>query len=209
MRPPTFAGSSITTHGGDAKVHGRMLPVAWFELAELLLGASQADLETLELAEPAFRLGFGDSSDQVVADLGKPCPLARVRSEERASDTARKGQAGTKERERTSGSRASAASLATDLELARAELAVVREERGRLKDAVQRHLGQQLHQTGAKDLAARINELQATNKDLEIRLAEAEADRRGLPDALQEAQDDLIAAREALRNMMRDTNRPS
>jgi hypothetical protein len=87
MRQPTFVGSSITTHGGDAKGHGRMLPVAPIELAELLFGASQADLETLDLAEPAFRLGFGDSGDQVVADLGKPCPLGRVRSEERASDT--------------------------------------------------------------------------------------------------------------------------
>lgn len=79
-------GSSITTRGGDAKVHGRVLPVAPIELAELLLGASQADLETFDLAEPAFRLGFGDSGDQVVADLGKPCPLGRVRPEERASD---------------------------------------------------------------------------------------------------------------------------
>src|SRR6476620_681577 len=86
MRHPTFAGSSITTRGGDAKVHGRMLPVAPVELAELLLGASRADLETFDLAEPAFRLGFGDSGDQVVADLGKSCPLGRVRSEERASD---------------------------------------------------------------------------------------------------------------------------
>ncbi|HEY9372173.1 hypothetical protein [Streptomyces sp.] len=42
MRQPTLVGSSITTHGGDAKVHGRMLPVAPIELAELLLGASQA-----------------------------------------------------------------------------------------------------------------------------------------------------------------------
>ncbi|MEU1305371.1 hypothetical protein [Streptomyces shenzhenensis] len=88
MRQPTFVGSSITTRGGDAKGHGRMLPVAPIELAdELLLGASQADPETLDLAEPAFRLGFGDSGDQVVADLGKPCPLARIRPEERASDT--------------------------------------------------------------------------------------------------------------------------
>ncbi|WP_411135662.1 hypothetical protein [Streptomyces sp. C10] len=60
--------------------------MAPIELAELLLGASQADLETFDLAEPAFRLGFGDSGDQVVADLGKPCPLGGVRSEERASD---------------------------------------------------------------------------------------------------------------------------
>ncbi|TJZ59193.1 hypothetical protein FCH28_03625 [Streptomyces piniterrae] len=64
-----------------------MLPVArssWRSL--LLLGASQADLETFDLAEPAFRLGFDDSGDQVVVDLGKPCPLGGVRSEERASD---------------------------------------------------------------------------------------------------------------------------
>ncbi|MEV1178339.1 hypothetical protein [Nonomuraea sp. NPDC049784] len=87
MRQPTFVSSSITTRGGDAKIHGRMLPVAPIELAELLLGASQADLETFDLAEPAFRLGFGDSGDQVVADLGEPCPLCRIRSQERASDT--------------------------------------------------------------------------------------------------------------------------
>ncbi|MFE9381121.1 DUF6262 family protein [Streptomyces sp. NPDC006855] len=124
-------------------------------------------------------------------------------------EEARKGQAGTKAREKTSGSRASAASLATDLELARAELAAVREERDRLKDAVQRHLGQQLHQAGAKDLAARVSELQETNNDLEGRLAASEVDRRGLQNALQEAQDDLIAARESLRIMLRDTNRPS
>ncbi|WP_393063829.1 hypothetical protein [Streptomyces sp. LN549] len=34
-------GSSITTRGGDTKVHGRTLPVAPIEPAELLLGASQ------------------------------------------------------------------------------------------------------------------------------------------------------------------------
>lgn len=87
MRQLTFVGSSITTRGGDAKVHGRMLPVAPIELAKLLPSASQTDLETLDLAEPAFGLGFGDSGDQVVADLGKPCPLGWIRPEERASDT--------------------------------------------------------------------------------------------------------------------------
>ncbi|MGW1718932.1 hypothetical protein [Streptomyces sp. NPDC002156] len=56
--------------------------MAPIELAELLLAAGQADLETFDLAEPAFRLGFGDSGDHVVADLGKPCPLGRVRSKE-------------------------------------------------------------------------------------------------------------------------------
>ncbi|MCO8303733.1 hypothetical protein [Streptomyces sp. RKCA744] len=37
------------------------LPVAPNEPAELLLGASQAGLETFDRAEPAFRLGCGDS----------------------------------------------------------------------------------------------------------------------------------------------------
>lgn len=35
------------------------------------LGASQAALEAWDLVEPAFRLGFGDSGGQVVADAGK------------------------------------------------------------------------------------------------------------------------------------------
>lgn len=82
MRYPTFVGSSITTRGGDAKVHGPMLPVAPIELAELLLVASQADLETFDLAEPAFRLGFGNAGDEIVADVDEPCPSGRLRSEE-------------------------------------------------------------------------------------------------------------------------------
>ncbi|MFI8992444.1 hypothetical protein ACIG63_47305, partial [Streptomyces antimycoticus] len=56
MRQSTFVDSSITTRSGDAKVHGRILPMAPIELVELLLGASQADLETFDLAEPTFRL---------------------------------------------------------------------------------------------------------------------------------------------------------
>jgi hypothetical protein len=38
-----------------------MLPVAPIELAELLLSVGQTDLETFDLAEPTFRLGFGFS----------------------------------------------------------------------------------------------------------------------------------------------------
>lgn len=52
-----------------------MLPVAPIEPAELLLGAGHADLETLDLAEPAFRLGFGDSGDQVVAGSRQAVPV--------------------------------------------------------------------------------------------------------------------------------------
>jgi hypothetical protein len=35
-----------------------------------------------DLAEPAFAFGLGDAGDQVVADVGKSCPLGRVRSKE-------------------------------------------------------------------------------------------------------------------------------
>jgi hypothetical protein len=57
-RQPAFAGSSITTRGGDAKVHGRMLPVAPIELAEFFLSASQADLQVFDLADTPAKRGY-------------------------------------------------------------------------------------------------------------------------------------------------------
>ncbi len=50
--------------------------------------------------------------------------------------------------ERQAGTSASAASLTVDLELARAELKRIREERDRLRAKVQRGLGQQVAQSG-------------------------------------------------------------
>ncbi|MER5615203.1 hypothetical protein [Streptomyces sp. NPDC002215] len=82
MRQPIFVGASIAARGGDANVHGPMLPVAPVELAELLLGASQAGLATFDLAEPAFAFSLGNAGDQVVADVGEPCPLGRIDSKE-------------------------------------------------------------------------------------------------------------------------------
>ncbi|MFI6697481.1 DUF6262 family protein [Streptomyces sp. NPDC050509] len=123
-------------------------------------------------------------------------------------EAARKAQTAGKVRQRKTGAVASPASMATDLELARAELRALREERDRLKAAVQRGLGQQVGQAGHAELVARINELTATNQALADKLTRAEADRDGLQPALTEAQDDLISARQALRNMMRDQNRP-
>ena len=52
------------------------------ELGELVLGAGEADLETLDLAEPAFMLGFGDAVVQVGADLLQPAALGGVRPQE-------------------------------------------------------------------------------------------------------------------------------
>jgi hypothetical protein len=52
VRHSTFVGSSITTRCRDAHVHGHVLPVALIEPAELLLGASQADCASINLAFP-------------------------------------------------------------------------------------------------------------------------------------------------------------
>ena len=40
------------------------------DLGELVAGAGETDLESFGFAVPAFALGFGDPSDQVVVDLG-------------------------------------------------------------------------------------------------------------------------------------------
>ncbi|MEU2871602.1 hypothetical protein ABZ769_20685 [Streptomyces olivoreticuli] len=49
-----------------------------FRLGKFLLDSGEADLEPLDLAEPAFAFGLGDVGDQVVADVGEPCPLGRI-----------------------------------------------------------------------------------------------------------------------------------
>ena len=56
------------------------------DLGELVLGAGEADLESLDLAEPAFAFSLGDPVVQVVADLLEPGPLGGIRPQERAPD---------------------------------------------------------------------------------------------------------------------------
>jgi hypothetical protein len=52
------------------------------DLGELVLGAGEADLEALDLAEPAFAFGFGDAVVQVVPDFFETGPLGGVRPQE-------------------------------------------------------------------------------------------------------------------------------
>lgn len=121
-------------------------------------------------------------------------------------EAARKGQTGARSREQKAGSTASSASLATDLELTRTEFRKVREERDRLKAAVQRGLGQQVDQVGSAELVTRIQELngQLQQRDSELTAARAEAER--LRAELEEAQDNLGGLRVALKQMMRDNS---
>ncbi len=46
--------------------------------ASLSSGASEADLESVGFAEPAFAVGFGDAGGEVVADLSDAVPLGGV-----------------------------------------------------------------------------------------------------------------------------------
>ncbi|MGW0657145.1 hypothetical protein [Streptomyces sp. 2-1] len=48
------------------------------ELADLGFGPGEADAEPIDLAEPAFVLGFADPIQEVVADLHQPAALGGV-----------------------------------------------------------------------------------------------------------------------------------
>jgi hypothetical protein len=52
------------------------------DLGELVLGAGEADLQALDLAEPSLTLGLGDPVVQVDPDLLQAGALGWVRSQE-------------------------------------------------------------------------------------------------------------------------------
>src|SRR5882757_1736154 len=56
------------------------------DLRQFVHGAGQADLESFDLAEPAFALGFGDAGVEVVADLEQSGLLGGIGPQEWASD---------------------------------------------------------------------------------------------------------------------------
>jgi chromosome segregation ATPase len=121
-------------------------------------------------------------------------------------EAARKGQAGRKACEQRAGNTASAASLATDLEITRAELRRIRDERDRLKAKVQRGLGHQVSQAGTAELAARIRDLTARVEGQDAELAGAAAQITGLTAERDAALDEIARLRTALRQMTRQQN---
>jgi hypothetical protein len=78
------AGSPCT---GRAKREQCRLGPDLAYLFHLLSGSSQADLQSLDLAEPAAFGGLFDPFVQVGDDLGEPHPLFGIRSEHRAAQT--------------------------------------------------------------------------------------------------------------------------
>ena len=57
---------------------GGLPPQGRVDLGELVVGAGEADLQAFGFAEPAFAFGFGDTGEEVVADLGDARALGGV-----------------------------------------------------------------------------------------------------------------------------------
>jgi hypothetical protein len=121
-------------------------------------------------------------------------------------ELARRNQAGRPRRQRTAGVGASAASLRTDLELARAEARALRAERDQLRQAMRHQLGRQLDQISSAGLAERVDELTVHNKQLLAQTTELQDSNTVLQQQLTDAGDDLAAARTSLRRMIREEN---
>ena len=103
--------------------------------------------------------------------------------------------------------RATSASLRTDLAVARQEIRRLRAERDQLRGRLRLHLGAEIEGPDRAELISRVATLEATGRQLaaerDARTAEADhAQRR-----IRELDDELIAARESLRRVIRDTNR--
>jgi len=79
------AWARVGRDSGDADVHG-LSAGAPVDLGELVVGAGEADLESFDLAEPAFAFGFGDAGSEVVADFSDAGPLGGVGPEHGAAD---------------------------------------------------------------------------------------------------------------------------
>ncbi|PYC88053.1 hypothetical protein C7C46_01940 [Streptomyces tateyamensis] len=123
-------------------------------------------------------------------------------------ERARSRQAARSHRDNQAGLTASQSSMATDLELTRADNQRLRAELETLRETVRRQLGQQLDQLGAADLAERIEDLTRQNRSLRGELDELKGLYAGSQRQLAETEDDLSAARASLRRMIRNENRP-
>lgn len=118
-------------------------------------------------------------------------------------DEARKAQMAEPATDRRLGRQATAASLNTDLQLARQQNKKLRGEINRLRDLLRERLGDVLDDTATVSLRNRIDELLAANETyrsqnscLTTELAEAQSN-------LLAAEDDLAGCRESLRRMIR------
>ncbi|MFE4670737.1 DUF6262 family protein [Streptomyces sp. NPDC056716] len=102
--------------------------------------------------------------------------------------------------------RSTTATLRTELELARQEIRTLREDRDRMRKAVQHQLGQQLDALDTGHLTERVDELTRNNQRLEDSLQQATDDNHRLQARVGTLEADLAAARTSLRRMIREEN---
>lgn len=121
-------------------------------------------------------------------------------------DSARQRQTAQPVHDQRTGLSPSAASLRTDLELARQEIKNLRQERDELRRNLQKQLGRQLDQLTHRELVARIDELTRHNQLLDNNNRQLTTANEQLQQRTTELEDDLAAARTSLRRMIRDTN---
>jgi hypothetical protein len=100
------------------------------------------------------------------------------------------------------------ASLRTDLALARNEIRSLRGERDKLRARLRLQLGAEIDGPDRAELIARVADLESLTRQLlterDARAAEANHAQRRIADL----EDDLTAARESLRRVIKDHNRP-
>jgi len=121
-------------------------------------------------------------------------------------EAARTQQNSKPRRDRQAGLNPSSASLRTDLELARAENGKLRAERGQLKAALQRRLGEQLDHLSNQSLVDRVDELTQHNQQLTTELEQLQMANNALRHHQTETEEDLAGARAALRQLMHQKN---
>ena len=121
-------------------------------------------------------------------------------------DAARQRQATQPARDQRTGLSASAASLRTDLALARQEITDLRAERDKLRGNLQKQPGRQLNALTHRELVDRIDELTRDNQRLNDLNRQLTTDNQQLAQQVTDLEDDLAAARTSLRRMIRDTN---
>jgi hypothetical protein len=97
-----------------------------------------------------------------------------------------------------------AASLRTDLSLAREEIKRLRADNEKLRRNAQRLLGQQLDQVNVTELIARVDTLVNENRRLTGEIKQTSTENTALRSRLIELEEDVTAARTALRRMIRE-----
>jgi hypothetical protein len=100
------------------------------------------------------------------------------------------------------------AGLRTDLALARAEIRRLRADNDKLHHRLRLQLGAELDTPDPAELIARVAELESLTRQLLAERDARTAEANHAQHRVQELEDDLTAARESLRRVIKDHNRP-